>query len=262
MKPGVKIIFFDIDGTLIDMHTKAISEKMLYTLRQLKERGIMICIATGRAPIELPKFEGLTFDAYLTFNGACCYNEKEKIFSNPLQREDVQTILENATKMHRPVSIATADRLAANGRDRDLAEYYGISKMELEVADDFEQAAKEEIFQIMMGCRKNEYGLILENTVNAKVAAWWDRAVDIIPADGGKGVGVGKILEYYHIPQEDAAAFGDGDNDMEMLEAVGTGVAMENASDRLKAAADDLCGHVADDGIYDYCVWHGLIPAR
>lgn len=262
MRNHVKIAFFDIDGTLIDMDTKVISEKMLYTLRQLRERGILICIATGRSPVMLPKFEGLAFDAYLTFNGACCYNEKEKIFSNPLRREDVQTILENAAKMHRAVSVATVDRLAANGKDRDLAEYYAFSKTELEVAEDFEQAAKEEVFQIMMGCRKGEYGLVLENTENVKIAAWWDRAVDIIPADGGKGVGVRKVLEYYHIPKEDAIAFGDGDNDMEMLEAVGTGVAMGNASDRLKAAADDLCGHVADDGIYDYCVRHGLIAEK
>lgn len=262
MRNHVKIAFFDIDGTLIDMDTKVISEKMLYTLRQLRERGILICIATGRSPVMLPKFEGLAFDAYLTFNGACCYNEKEKIFSNPLRREDVQTILENAAKMHRAVSVATVDRLAANGKDRDLAEYYAFSKTELEVAKDFEQAAKEEVFQIMMGCRKGEYGLVLENTENVKIAAWWDRAVDIIPADGGKGVGVRKVLEYYHISREDAIAFGDGDNDMEMLEAVGTGVAMGNASDRLKAAADDLCGHVADDGIYDYCVRHGLIAEK
>ncbi|MBQ7885277.1 MAG: HAD hydrolase family protein [Clostridia bacterium] len=44
----VKIIFFDIDGTLIDMHKKRITEKMLETLKRLKERGIRICLATGR----------------------------------------------------------------------------------------------------------------------------------------------------------------------------------------------------------------------
>jgi len=40
---------------------------------------------------------------------------------------------------------------------------------------------------------------------------------------------------------------------------VGTGVAMENASEKLKAVATDHCGHVAEDGIYYYCVEHGLI---
>ena len=50
---SIKIIFFDIDGTLIDMRTKRISEKMLETLIRLKENGIILCIATGRSPISL-----------------------------------------------------------------------------------------------------------------------------------------------------------------------------------------------------------------
>ena len=48
----IKIIFFDIDGTLIDMHTKNISEKMLETLIRLKENGNILCIATGRSPAD------------------------------------------------------------------------------------------------------------------------------------------------------------------------------------------------------------------
>lgn len=43
-----KIIFFDIDGTLIDMKKKQITERMLDTLRRLRERGILLAIATGR----------------------------------------------------------------------------------------------------------------------------------------------------------------------------------------------------------------------
>ena len=60
----VKIIFFDVDGTLIDMEKKQISEKMLATLRALNEQNIVLCIATGRSPIALPQFENLTFDAF------------------------------------------------------------------------------------------------------------------------------------------------------------------------------------------------------
>ena len=44
-----------------------------------------------------------------------------------------------------------------------------------------------------------------------------------------------------------------------MLQSVGLGVAMENASDDLKAIADDTCGHVAEEGIYHYCIRHKLI---
>lgn len=255
----IKIVFFDIDGTLIDMNKKKISEKTIYMLKELREKGIIICIATGRAPMTIPKFDGIEFDAYLAFNGSYCFNEKEKIYSNPISNEDVKILLKNATEMKRPVSIATSKRLAANGSDADLIEYYGFAKLELEVAEDFEEVLKEEIYQVMLSCREDEYSSILKNTENAKIASWWDRAVDIIPANGGKGNGIRKILEYYGIDKEDAIAFGDGNNDIEMFEAVGTAVAMENASDRLKEVATDICGHVSEDGIYHYFVNGQLI---
>lgn len=255
----IKIIFFDIDGTLIDMKKKVISEKMKETLIRLKENGILICIATGRTPVTMPKFDFVDFDAFLTFNGSYCFNKKDAIFSNPIPTEDVKKIISNAAAIGRPVSIATKERLSANGRDQDLVDYYKIAKLEVKVTDDFEQVAEEEIYQIMMGCYKEEYDSMMKGIEGARITGWWDRAVDIIPANGGKGVGVEKILEYYHLDKSEALAFGDGNNDIELLQAVGCGVAMENASEQLKAIADDVCGHVAEDGIYHYCLKHGLI---
>lgn len=143
----IKIAFFDIDGTLIDMNKKKISEKMIYTLQQLKENGIIICIATGRSPMALPKFEGITFDAYLTFNGSYCYNTKESMYSNSISSEDVETILNNAKKMHRPVSIATDSQLVSNGKDADLIEYYSFANLEIEVSEDFYQIAKASVLK-------------------------------------------------------------------------------------------------------------------
>ena len=256
---NIKIIFFDIDGTLIDMHRKQISGKMLETLIRLKKRNILLCIATGRTPITLPHIEGIEFDAFLTFNGSYCYTKEQDIFSSPIPADDVQTIIQNAASINRPVSIASKDRIAANGRDRDLVEYYAFAKLDVEVAENFEQLSHSEIYQIMLGCREADYPHLLRNTEQAKITAWWDRAADIIPAGSGKGIGVDKILAYYHLDRSQALAFGDGNNDLEMLQAVGCGVAMENGSARLKAAADDLCGHVAEDGIYHYCTAHGLI---
>lgn len=256
----IKIAFFDIDGTLIDMNRKVISEKMVYTLKELQRNNILICIATGRTPLELPDFQGVEFDAFLTFNGSYCYNKRQKIFCNPIPKRDVYQIIENASGISRPVLIATLDRLAANGKDQDLVDYIAFAKLEVEVAEDFwEVAKKEDVYQIMLGCREREYAKILKHVENAKIAAWWDRAVDVIPVTGGKGVGIEKILEHYCLKKEEAIAFGDGDNDIEMLKAVGLGIAMENGSEKLKAAADRICGHVAEDGIYHYCREQGLI---
>lgn len=256
---AIKIAFFDIDGTLVDLNKKVITPRMLDTLIQLKQKGLRICIATGRAPMTIPHFPGVDFDAYLAFNASYCYTKDTDIFRNPIPTSDVQTIIENATRIHRPVSLASATRLGANGKDQDLVEYYAFSKQEVEIAEDFEALAKEEIYQIMMGCYENEYASVLNSVKGAKITAWWSRAVDIIPANGGKGMGIEKVLAYYHLTKEQAIAFGDGTNDIEMLQAVGIGVAMGNATDNVKAAADDLCGNVADDGIYYYCKDHHIL---
>ena len=146
---AIKIVFFDIDGTLIDMNKKRISEKMLETLRRLKENGTIICIATGRSPIALPHFEGVEFDAFLTFNGSYCFTEDADIFSNPIPTEDVHMIIQNATALGRPLTVATKNRLASNGKDEDLIEYYSFAKQEIDVADDFEQVANEKVYQLI-----------------------------------------------------------------------------------------------------------------
>lgn len=259
----IKIIFFDIDGTLIDMKKKQISKKVLETLVKLKNNGIKICIATGRSPMQVPHFPDVEFDAFLTYNGSYCFNKYQDIFSNPLKKEDVYIIINNAKEIGRPLSLATKNRLAANGSDKDLDEYYGFSGNKVKVADDFDTVVNtEEIYQIMLGCYKNEYDLIMKDVKDvkdAKIAAWWDRAIDIIPLSGGKGVAINKILDYYQLTKEEAMAFGDGNNDIEMLEAVGRGVAMKNASLELKSIADDICDDVANDGIYSYCKAIGLI---
>ena len=207
----IKIIFFDIDGTLIDMNKKKISEKVLEALIRLKENGIKICVATGRPPIQVPRFPNVEFDVFLTYNGSYCFDKDQDIFSNPLKREDVYTIINNAGKIGRPLSLATKTRLVSNGTDQDLSDYYEISGQKVKIADDFDA--------------------VMKDVKEAKIAAWWDQAM----------------------------AFGDGNNDIEMLKMVGRGVAMGNASMELKAAADDVCGDVAEDGIYSYLNACGLI---
>ena len=256
MKP--KIIFFDIDGTLVPLK-EGIRPKTVEALQKLRQNGIKLCIATGRAPMEVPKFEGTTFDAFLTYNGSYCFTPEQDVFKNTIPNAEIETLIQNAKALGRPLALATKNRLAANGSDPDLAEYFAIGGVKLVIANDFDAVAQDEVFQVLMGGREEEYPAILKDVPHAKIAAWWDRAVDIIPANGGKGIAVEKVLEFYGIDRADSMAFGDGNNDIEMFQAVGTGVAMANASNRLKAVAKDHCKDVKEDGIYWYCVEQGLI---
>ena len=130
------IIFFDIDGTLLDFGKKDLSPKTREALLKLRANGIRICIATGRSPLAVPKFEGVEFDAYLTYNGCYCYEGSKTIYSNPMSLEDVQTIIQNAASMERALSVATKDRLISNGTDPDLEEYYAFGNQKVTISDE------------------------------------------------------------------------------------------------------------------------------
>ncbi|MBR5559064.1 MAG: HAD family hydrolase [Oscillospiraceae bacterium] len=255
----IKIAFFDVDGTLMDMKKRVISEKMRETLRKLKENNVLICIASGRGPCSLPVISDVEFDVFITYNGAYCYNADQVIFRDPIPKEDVKKIILNSAKINRPVSIGSADRVVANGKDQNMSEYYAFGKIVVEVGRDFDEVAERDIYQIVTGCCAEEYDAVLKDVAQAKIVAWWDRAVDIIPVNCSKGLGIKKVLDHYHLAKENAIAFGDGTNDIEMLQTVGMGVAMGNALEPVKAIADDVCGSAADDGIYYFCKEKGLI---
>lgn len=257
-----KIIFFDIDGTLIDMQKKKITPLMLSTLHKLQANGIRLAIATGRSPMTVPlaEFPGVQFDVMVTFNGSYCYDNRRVLSASPIPVEDIRTIRRNAAALGRPLCLATGSRMAANGTDKDLADYFAIAKEPVPIADDFDAVAESgAVYQMMAGARAEEYSRLMQDVQGAKIAAWWDRAVDIIPTAGGKGTGITHVLEAYGMEKADVLAFGDGNNNLEMFAAVGTGIAMGNASDALKAAASNVCGTCAEDGIYRYCAEHGLI---
>ena len=161
---NTKIIFFDIDGTLIDMEKKCVTEKMLETLRRLQKKGIIICIATGRSPMDVPKFRGVEFDAIINFNGSYCHCGNKQIYSNPLKTNDIKTIIRNAAGINRPIAVATDEKVITNGSEKDLVDYFAIAKMTVDVSEDFDRTVEEDnVYQIMMGGYKEEYFFLKEH---------------------------------------------------------------------------------------------------
>ena len=255
----VKIVFFDIDGTLLEMGKTEITPNTRKALCSLKQNGIKICIATGRPFATIPMFEGVVFDAILAFNGSFCVAGEQVVAKCPIPKEDVKKIIENAKRMERPVSIATEEEIVANGSDKDLEDYFALAHHRVNVSEKFEEYVEKDVFQIMLGCDLEERKYILEGTKNAKVAAWWSRAIDIIPKEGGKGTAIEQVLAHYKFSKEEAIAFGDGENDIDMLLSVGKGIAMGNAAEKVKEIAADICESVTDDGIYYYLKSQKLI---
>lgn len=94
---------------------------------------------------------------------------------------------------------------------------------------------------------------------NCKITRWYEDGIDIISKDGGKDHGIRKILEVHGFTRGESIAFGDSDNDLEMLEFAGIGVAMGNAAESVKEVADYVTSHIDEDGIWNACKHFELI---
>ncbi|MDI9540063.1 MAG: Cof-type HAD-IIB family hydrolase [Bacillota bacterium] len=248
---AIKIIFFDVDGTLKSFNNPGITEPVLHALQKLKEKGIKIFIATGRAPYAVPHFEGISFNGYLCYNGAYCYDEDSVLYSKPLDKKDLYQFIENAKKQNEPVIAAGKDEMCANGYGEKLNEYLSFAPLKYPSNDlnYFNEFIEGDIYQMMASGKPEKDEEFLKDCKHLKIARWWDHAFDLTSDSCSKSIAIQKVLEAYGFQREEAMAFGDGGNDLDMIEYVGLGVAMENASEEVKKAADYITDSVEDDGV-------------
>ena len=91
------------------------------------------------------------------------------------------------------------------------------------------------------------------------ITSWNDTGIDIISKHGGKAAGIQKFMDHYGFRLNETMAFGDGQNDIDMIRFVGTGISMGNGIDALKKAADYVTTDIDDDGIANGLRHFGLI---
>lgn len=166
----IKIAFFDIDGTLLRFRHNDLSEPVRSALKQLQKRGILLCMATGRSYPFIPRFEGIEFDVILSFNGSYVRNREEVIRKEPLTREDVNCIIGNLNKKKRAIAISNEAVVVTNGTDPDLEQYFAFGNEEMIISEKFNDISREDIYQIMCSCTKDEYEEILEGTKRAQMS--------------------------------------------------------------------------------------------
>ena len=117
----IKIAFFDVDGTLLQLGSKEPSPKTVQALQKLRANGVLLCMATGRGYLSVPHFESVDFDIWLTFNGSYVRSKDTVLFKNPLDVDDKYRILQNLKQMHRAAAISNEHFIVTNGTDPDLA---------------------------------------------------------------------------------------------------------------------------------------------
>ncbi|PKR76813.1 Cof-type HAD-IIB family hydrolase [Halalkalibacillus sediminis] len=244
------IIFFDIDGTLLDQHKK-LPASAKQAILDLQAKGHEVAIATGRAPFmyeELRKELGI--NTYVSFNGQYVVLDGEVIYTNPLNHESLESLTEMAHSNDHPVVYLDEEDMKANVPQHDHIDE-SIATLKLGQFPSYypEYFRERSIYQSLLFCEKGEEKPYEEQFDHFDFIRWHPYSVDVIPAGGSKAEGIKKITDKLGIPSDRQVAFGDSLNDLEMLRDIEHSVAMGNGHDRAKEAAKYETDAVDNDGI-------------
>ncbi|MEH6882521.1 Cof-type HAD-IIB family hydrolase [Priestia megaterium] len=250
-----KIIFFDIDGTLLD-HDKKLHASTKKAVRLLKEQGHEVAIATGRAPFMFKDLrEELDIQTYISFNGQYIVLNGEVLYKNPLNKEELQDLTAFAVEHDHPVVYMDHEDMKSNIEFHDYIES-SISTLKIGFTHPHQDPTYfkgREIYQSLLFCTAGEEAPYEEKFKKFDFIRWHEFSTDVLPKGGSKARGIETMIEKLGFDKKDVYAFGDGLNDIEMLEFVGNGVAMGNAEEVVKEVANLVTKDVAEDGIL-----HGL----
>ncbi|AXF55526.1 Cof-type HAD-IIB family hydrolase [Salicibibacter kimchii] len=252
-----KMVFFDIDGTLYD-DSKKVPATAKKAIRALKERGHEVAIATGRAPFMFEQLrKELEIDTFVSFNGSYVVVNGEVVLARSLQRQALENLHEEAMKKQYMMVFMDHKSALTDVKDNPrIAQCLGELKMPYPPISI--NPLQGDIYQALLFTAEHE-DFPYDQYQDFSFVRWHELSVDVLPDAGSKAKGVQKVADMLHIDRKDTYAFGDALNDIEMLEHVGTGIAMGNGLKEAKAAADFTTTAVDDDGIANGLKKLGLV---
>lgn len=245
----IKAAFFDVDGTLYSHQTNQVPPSTRKAIRKLQARGILCIVATGRHPVELAEVpvEDIGFDAYMVMNGQVMLDrQKNTLFSVPFSGKAKETLLAHFEKHLYPSLLLEKDDIYLNFSNERVLEAQAIFSLATPKIGTY---SGKEIYQFCLYITDEEERLLDAIADECVITRWHNYGIDIFAKGGGKMAGIQRYLDLIGIAQNEIIAFGDGENDAEMLRFAGIGVAMGNAAETTKSAADYVTADIDDDGI-------------
>ncbi|MED4224349.1 Cof-type HAD-IIB family hydrolase [Neobacillus cucumis] len=244
------VIFFDIDGTLLD-HDKKLPPSTREAIFKLKENGHIVAIATGRAPFMFEDLrKELDINTFVSYNGQYVVLNGKELYRNSLKISSLEKLTDAALQNNHPVVFMDHEDMKANVPEHTyIKESIATLKINRFPTHDPHYYKERELFQTLLFCPEGEEKQYEEEYHDFKFVRWHPVSVDVLPRGGSKAQGIKKVVEALGIPQERQYAFGDGLNDIEMLSTVKNSVAMGNAEEIVKTAAKYVTKSVEEDGI-------------
>lgn len=269
-----KIIFLDVDGTLIDYEAK-LPASAAQAVNQARANGHKVYICTGCSKAEIEQRNLCELDGMIGGNGAYVEDHGHVVMHQGLSKEDVKHIVDLCNERHLGFYLEANSGMYCNdymleqgpetmvkyaqGKGADLTKAKESSK---KFMDGFIHLQGEDLYrddvnkisfilsryQDHLDSQK-EFPHLIANTWGGKgeVALYGDLG----PTGITKRHAIEVLLDYLGVDQKDTISFGDAKIDLSMFECCDYNVAMGNGGEEIKAAADYITTDVNDDGLYN-----------
>lgn len=262
---NIKMIVVDLDGTLLDSN-KEISKETKEYLEDLKNKGYIITIATGRMYASaIYATEGAEFANYIiTDNGAFIYDAKEEepIFKNTISKDLVNECLKYYNENCSYIDVCDKNTVFMYSEEQPKHDF-------IKVIDDKEVILNEcgDVGHMVIAMKNSEETTNVYNQLKNDIPTLdillmqdsykEDKWIDIMNQGCSKSLAVNRLADYLNLSNDEIIAFGDGANDIDMLEKCGYGVALKNALPEVKAVADDITNYDHNNnGVIEYLKEH------
>ncbi|MGL4521627.1 MAG: Cof-type HAD-IIB family hydrolase [Bacilli bacterium] len=247
-----KLIFFDLDGTLLNSEKK-ITKEVAEALQKAREKGHTLAIATGRAPFMIQEIiEETGIQSLVTFNGQYVLHEGNVVHSHPIDEELLHQLEKFSTEQNVPLVHLDGKDMRANIKDETLiSDVLQAIRMDFPGHEDQFFVGKSIYQTLMFG--EFDVSALRDTFKQLHFIRWHEKSCDVLPLGGSKASGIEQLAKHLGFSQADTVAFGDGLNDFEMMDWVGVSVAMDNAHEELKKRATHATKSCDEHGVA-----HGL----
>jgi 5-amino-6-(5-phospho-D-ribitylamino)uracil phosphatase len=225
-----KMVFLDVDGTILTSKG-VLDTKISKIAKKLKEKGILIGLATGRSPSGAKLYgDLLEIKYYVTYNGALVMDGDKTIFDKQLSADVAQKLCEKTAAMGGTYVHFQYDFTRSNNPNHNIEHLLPKAI--------FSPASK-------MNLGAHRIALYLDTLEQNKIkseigeALFFDEQdrLEVYPPTVSKWLGIEQIINTIGVKPEEVVTIGDGTNDLEMLQFAGLGVAMGNAPKYIKETA-------------------------